>query len=564
MFSKDRVLTLDIGTSKIVIGEFSVGNSSSLVLTRYVVRELDSLSSEAGTSSMASVSETVRTMLMESGIKPAPLYAMLSGQAIFPRFVKLPSVSSEKVDEMVRYEASENLPFPIDEVVWDYQVVADAVTAELDALIVATKSETALDAAACAEGAGLQLEMVDAIPFALYNCIRFNCPENDGCTMLLDIGARSTNLVFVEGSKIFTRSITVAGNAITNEIARSLAVSPAEAEKIKKDIGFVALGGTYAVVDDETADKVSKVIRNVITRLHSEVNRSINFYRSQQGGSAPTKLLLTGGASLTRHMDTFFREKLGIEVEYLNPFANVAVDESLQEETEALFLMASSVGLALRACMKCPVEINLMPPAILAARRFGRRLPFFAVAVVGLVLTLFCWFLYARNLKTVYTKQNDLVKARIEERQRYQNEIDKIKANAAASSEKTDYLSMMVASRGSYLEALKAVEKAMIKDTWVISMTFEPGQDENSSGYMNIVVCGFKRELDNLVTDKSAGELLLSNLLASDDLFVEDGSKVERERSMEGERLSELHIKLKLSRKLGVFDEKWLARWAVK
>ena len=128
--------------------------------------------------------------------------------------------------------------------------------------------------------------------------------------MVLDIGARSTNLVFVEGAKIFTRSIPVAGNTITNEIARSLSVSVQEAERLKKEIGFVALGGTYAVVDDELSDKVSKVVRNVVTRLHSEVTRSINFYRSQQGIGAHAAAA-HGRRPLTRHMDTFFREKSG-------------------------------------------------------------------------------------------------------------------------------------------------------------------------------------------------------------------------------------------------------------
>ena len=92
---------------------------------------------------------------------------------------------------------------------------------------------------------------MDAAPLALYNSVRFNCPEADGCTLVLDIGARATNLVFVEGSKVFMRTIPIAGNTVTNEIARGLGVEPAEAEALKKEIGFVALGGTYALPDDE-------------------------------------------------------------------------------------------------------------------------------------------------------------------------------------------------------------------------------------------------------------------------------------------------------------------------
>ncbi len=559
MLSKDRILTLDIGVRKVVLGEFSVRDPGAPVLTRYAVRELDISAADAVTRSMASFSDVVRELMVEAGIRPAPLNVMLSGQAVFPRFVKLPPVSADKVEDMVRYEAAENLPFPVEEVVWDYQVIDDASAAELDVLIVATKREAADDMAACAEAVGLDLNVVDVMPFALYNCVRFNCPDDTGCTLLLDIGARSTNLVFVEGSRVFTRSISVAGNTITNEIARSLGVSTAEAEQIKRETGFVALGGTYAVVDDETADKVSKVIRNVVTRLHSEVNRSINFYRSQQGGSPPDKLLLTGGTSLTRHMDTFFREKLGIETDYLNPFQNVAVAPGIQEDMEALFLMAPSVGLALRGCMKCPIEINLMPPAVVSAQRFAKRIPFFGVAVAGLVLTLLCWFSYAKNLQAVYSEQNEQVRTRLAERTGYQRQIDAVRQDVADLEAQNHYLAAMVASRPAYARVLGAVRAAMIEDTWVRSLTFD---SEPEGDVMRIVVGGFKRELDANVTNKSAGELLLANLLETGDLFVREGSRVERERSTENERLSEMHLRLRLSRRLGHVDENWLKEWA--
>ena len=368
--------------------------------------------------------------------------------------------------------------------------------------------------------------------------------------------------MFVEGSKIFTRSIPVAGNTITNEIARSLSVSVQEAERLKKEIGFVALGGTYAVVDDELSDKVSKVVRNVVTRLHSEVTRSINFYRSQQGGSAPSRLLLTGGASLTRHMDTFFREKLGAEVDFLNPFANVAVADPLRDNTEDLFLMAASVGLALRARMKCPVEINLTPPAIVATRRFSRRLPFFGVAVAGLVLTLLCWFSYAKNLQAVYENQNRVVKERLTQVDSRQKRIDAVLRESEALSGKAEYLSTIVASRASIAEILAALRQAMVKDTWLTSLSFEAGED--GATYMNVVVSGFKRELDSLVTGKSAAEALLANLTSGGGFFAAEGSRVERDLSREEDKLSEIHLKVKLSVAPGAVDESWRARWAAK
>ena len=572
MSSKNRLLTLDVGSSKIVLAEFTVGGSAVPTLTRYAVKELDSLSQEASVRSLYSVSGDVRDMMIENGIRPAPMCVALSGQAVFPRFVKLSPVGQDKIDEMLLYEAQENLPFPVEEVVWDYQVVADTEV-ELDTLIVATKRDTAQEAILFGEQCGVRVEVIDAIPFALYNCMRFNYPEEGGCTMLLDIGSRSTNLVFVEGSKVFTRSIPVAGNTITNDIARGLGITPAEAETLKKDIGVVALGGNYAVMGDETADKVSKVIRNVVTRLHSEVTRSINFYRSQQGGSVPNKLYLTGGASLTRHMDTFFREKLDIDVEYLNPFTNVPAASGLEGGQSSLFLMAPTVGLALRGGVKCPLEINLLPPEVVDERRFARRLPFFGVAVAGLVLTLLCWFGFASMQRSVYTAQHNMVSQRIDKFRGLQGRVDAIKAETAEVMEKTAYIKEMAAARASYSEVIEAVRGAMIPGTWLRSISFE--QDGvDGSAYVDIVVRGYKRELDTLVSDRggSASELLLANIRKNTAFFESDGSKVVADKVItvvlppENVELSvsELSLRVKLKRKPGVFNANWSERIAGK
>ena len=100
-----------------------------------------------------------------------------------------------------------------------------------------------------------------------------------------------------------------------------------------------------------------------MTKLHAELTRSINFYRSQQNGSKPTRLLLCGGSSIMPEMDSFLKEKLGIEVEYLNPFRSVAVSNHIpaDEVGGKMHLLGEVTGLALRWAYSCPMEINLMP-----------------------------------------------------------------------------------------------------------------------------------------------------------------------------------------------------------
>jgi type IV pilus assembly protein PilM len=572
-FSTDRILALDAGASKILLAEFSLKGPVP-VLTGYAVADRDPLAAaQPGADAFASIADTVKEMMAEKGWKPAPLHVMLPGQTVFPRFMKIPAASTDLVDNMVRDEAAENLPFPLDQVVWDYWRLGTDETGELDALIVATKSETAVDAAALADAIGCPLALVDAAPLALYNSVRFNCPDTDGCTLVLDVGARATNLVFVEGSKVFMRTIPIAGNTVTNEIARSLGVEPAEAERIKRDIGFVALGGTYAVADDETADRVSKVVRNVATRLHSEVNRSINFYRSQQGGSAPDRVLLTGGSALTRHLDTFFQEKLGVETSFFNPFTNVPVDPSLENDAEGLFPMAAIVGLALRAGTRCPVEINLIPPAIAEERRFRRRLPFFGASVAAIVLSLLLWFFYASNLKGRYEKDAKDIQRRTAALKQVQSRLSGVAAEVDEAMGRVDSYAQISVSRASFPRTIDAIRGAMLPGMWIKSIAFEPGRaaedGSRSAGSVRLVVCGFKGELDEAVAHPrhgrrrvrggSPGELFCNSLLALSPKAFSSG-RVVREAPVHNKRIAEIEIALELFRPLGLPDPSWIPR----
>ena len=572
MFSKDRILTLDVGASKILLCEFSLKGSSPAELVRAVTSSVEaSAGADAAAPSFATLGPQVRDMMRENGIQPAPLYLTVPGQQIFPRVVKIPAASGDMLDQLVAAEAAEGLPFPLDQVVWDYQSLGIGESGDLETLIVAVKSDTAFDAAALAAGAGVRLELVDAAPLALYNAVRFNEPDDGGCTLVLDVGARATNLVFVEGGKVFTRTIPVAGNTVTNELARGLGADAAEADAYKKQVGFVALGGTYGVPDDETADRASKLIRNVATRLHSEVNRSINFYRSQQGGSAPTRVLLTGGSSMLRHLDTFFQEKLGVPVSHFNPLANLSVAPGLEVPDETLLSLAPSVGLALRAAAKCPVEINLLPANLVEDRRFRRRIPFFGIAVAGLVLTLLCWYLHANNKAAMFEENALAADRQVKRLNELKSAIAALQGEADAAVSSRDYLAAVASSRCGYAQVLDAVRAAMLPDTMVQSLSFANADGTGDAPpSMRLVVRGFTEELNGLASSKSAsgrrqsaGEILLANLLKSP-LFAREPKKnfrsiVEREvRLEENENLTEIPLTVYLSRPLGVFSPAWV------
>ena len=548
-----RMLALNVGASKLVLAEFQFAEGRLPELVNYGVAPVGQ-SAEGEADSSAYVIAGIRDVMQERGIRPAPLLMTLSGQTVFPRYVRLPAVGKDKLRQMVQYEAEQNVPFPIDEVVWDYQLVGEAESGEQNAMIVAVKTENVVSLTDCAEALGLEPQLVDVAPLALYNCVRHNYPEADGCTMVLDIGARSTNLVFIEEGRVFSRSIPVAGNAITNDLSKSFSIGLAEAEALKKKHAVVALGGVYSAGDDEVTEKVAKVVRNVVTRLHAEVNRSINFYRSQQNGSPPARVLLTGGTSTIPNMDTFFREKLKIEVDYLNPFVNVVVGGQVDPDRAGtdFYQLAEVVGLALRRSGPCPMEINLIPPKLVQKRVFPARLPYLGAAGLALVAGLAVLAVHAKSDAVSYQAQAQVAEERAAKLEKMSKMVKAAEADLGKAGKLAASYQALAERRTAWLRVLDGVRKCLDEGSWLAEI--EPVRNgDGELVALRMKGYGFEDSLKKAEkgSSRTAAELLCNRLKdraipgGADKIFkgeAKDDIKVVNERMLEGEGLREFTI----------------------
>src|SRR5437870_3354125 len=387
MLNTKSFLAVDFGAGSLKVAEFEVNEAGGLRLKQYGLKSLGVEGSQEDKRE-AVIQKALQEMLAEKGLKAKNVNVCAPGFHVFSKFVKLPPVDANKVTQIIQYEAQQNVPFPLAEVVWDYQILGSTPGGELEVLLVAIKADIVEGLFRVTEAAGLNLQVADVSPAALCNAFRYNYGELEDCTMLLDIGAKTSNLLFFEKGKVFSRSINLGANSITQEFATEAKLKFDMAEKIKIEEGFVSLGGAYEEPENPHQAAISKIARQFMTRLHIQVNQTMQFYRGQQGGSAPQRLFLSGGASVMPYTAQFFAEKLNIPVEYFNPLRNVQIDPSI--ELEELVRVAHSfgevVGLGLRNLAHCPVELNLMPESTLKWQSFNQKKPYLIATVFSLVL----------------------------------------------------------------------------------------------------------------------------------------------------------------------------------
>lgn len=390
MADQQSIIALNIGSQRISMGVFSPTKSGLTLKSYGATSILADPATEAARIPQVQLAIKELAKSLKLGSQKAA-YA-LSGQSVFVRFVKLPPLESEDMGELVKFEAQQNVPFPIDEVTWDWEKLQTGGI-DNEVVLVAIKAESLNDLNSVVSGTGLGTRLVDCAPIALYNAYRYNYPNAAESTLLIDVGAKTSNLIYADGNKFFTRSVSIGGAVLTSAIAKEYNVSFAEAENSKLTAGLVTLGGGHAAQLDEASAALGTVIRNGLTRLTAEIQRTNTLFRSQHGGAAPVKILLAGGTANLPYFREFLEEKLNLPVEIFNPLQRISVGKGIDVDSLAreAHQLGEIVGLGLRAAGKATISIDLVPDAVQAERDINRRKPLLITAAALFLAGLGAW-----------------------------------------------------------------------------------------------------------------------------------------------------------------------------
>lgn len=461
MAAQEYILCIDVGADSIKASEF-ICTSQNVELDKFVCRSFPNEADDA--SAFAAMLAMLKEVIAEGGFKAKDVYLSLTGQNALIPFIKVPAMTTdpEKIKELVTYEAKSRIPYPLNEVVWDYQMIDNPDGGdEIDAMLVSVKNEDVVAIADAVESAGCKIKSIEVSPTALYNSARANGIGDSQCEMILNIGGKASTLVFVDGPRFFVRSIPVAGNTITQQIAKEFNMSFADAEEIKCRHGFVALGGAYEEPESDVAATVSKIVRNVMTRLHGEINRSINVYRATQHGRKPEKMYLAGGSSIMPFTPRFFVEKLRIPVDYFNAFKVVSLGENINQEVlqEQAHLCGETIGLAMRHFRSTPIEISLIPDTIKKQNSLRLKRPFFYASAVSLLVYLgITYWALDKQVGEIGEKEQRLEQKRLE-KENTRRGVDAAKRTLRENEKKYEQAVQLVKNRNQFLDVLDQVQE---------------------------------------------------------------------------------------------------------
>lgn len=500
MGKENNILTIDIGSRSVKMAEFSFQNGV-ILLTNFLSRRLERLENE----SPAECFERIyKEMLLEGGFTAKDVRLALPSSSSFQRLSKLPPMlgKSATVAKIIEYEAAQAVPYAMHEVEWGYQLlhheweetvketdeegnVSEVTTKneEYEALFVAVKNEDVVCYTDAIERSGKKLLSVDLSALNLFNAAVVSMGSDDECTLLLEIGAKGSCLMIADHRRIFMRNIPIGGDTLNGQIAREFGVGDAEAEELKRRYGFVALGGAYDEPDSAIAATISKIARNVMTRLHGEISRSINVWRAQHSGNAPVKMLLAGGGSALQYTVEFFNEKLRIPVEYLNAFGLISISSGVdRNKLQAEASMAQAmIGMALHNVGTCPVDISLLPRAIQKQYILDARKPYFYASAMALISCLLISIVALVQVCNFEEERAGKVESAVKIAEAQVSSVNAKKGELDGHVSNYNQAAKYLDSRNSFGRVITALQEAIPNDRiWLVAIEPYPEEEDGS------------------------------------------------------------------------------------
>jgi len=385
--ASDAVWAIDLGNNSLkALHLVAVGDTVQVIGFDHIPHGKILASGVGAAEKEELVAITLRQFAQRNDLGFDPIIISVPSQNSFARFVTLPPVEAKRLPEIVRFEAAQQIPFDMSEVQWDYQLMSDPDSPEKKVGLFAIKNEVVNSALEYFEREELQVSYVQMAPMALYNFLLFDRPDLAGsdkrATVIVNIGAESTDLVVCTASGVWQRCIMMGGNAFTNAIAETFKLSFEKAEKLKR---------TAPV--SKYARQIFQAMRPVFTDWSGEVQRSLGFYTSSNPDVKVTRVIAMGGGTKLRGLVKYLSQTLQLPVEKPDAFKRLAVAAGVSAAKfhESVADFGVVYGLGLQGLGMARIESNLLPKSKTRALAWEGKMKYFiGAAVMLLTVSLMC------------------------------------------------------------------------------------------------------------------------------------------------------------------------------
>jgi type IV pilus assembly protein PilM len=340
------VVGLDIGSSAVKAVELKPAGKGTYKVAAFASEPVppDTIVDGAIVDGVA-VADAIRRIFDTKRFKARDVAVSLSGNAVIVKKIALPVMSEAELDESIHWEAEQYIPFDIQDVNLDYQILqstpGEGGKQTMDVLLVAAKRDKIAEYTGVIAQAGRSAVVVDIDAFAVQNCYEVNYGLDGGVTVLLNVGASAINVNIIAGEQsLFTRDISLGGNAFTDAVQREFGLAFDVAEQAKKG----------QPIDGVPFDDVRPVLRTMSESVVLEIQKTFDFFKATTSLDRVDRIVLCGGGSRVEGLAETLEERFGAPVEYLDPFKAVTVDAARLgvSAAELASTAAVAVGLALR------------------------------------------------------------------------------------------------------------------------------------------------------------------------------------------------------------------------
>jgi type IV pilus assembly protein PilM len=402
MAKSDAVWGIDIGQCALKAMRCRAGDDDATIrVESFDFIEYSKILSQVEAEPQQLIAEAIETFLSRNSVKGDRVAISVSGQSGLARFIKLPPVEAKKIPDIVKYEARQQIPFALEDVIWDYQEMAggseeEGFSLETEIGLFAMKREQVFDALQPFEDAGIDVEIIQLTPLALYNFVAFDqlrdLPSEEDydpddpppSTVIISVGTDTTDLVVTDGFRVWQRNIPLGGSHFTKALSKDLKLTYAKAEHLKRNAD-----------QSEDPRAVYQAMRPIFSDLVTEILRSINYFLSLEKGTKINRAITMGNAMKLPGLDSYLAKYLkdegkgiDIDVALLETFPGLRGVATLGAPAfkENQLSFGVSYGLALQSLDQSRLKTNLVPKELVIDRLIRAKKPWAVACVAALLL----------------------------------------------------------------------------------------------------------------------------------------------------------------------------------